>query len=196
VKGFFYDWLGANEGLFQVLQAYHSEGVERLWGVLAYGYGWWMAPLVAAIISIHYLGTRHRASARQLNVMSQIMAILILSFAFVWCVVFTIQTLTFSTWARPWLLDGVVASHGPFIWQEGFPASAPAIAMMVGYLFWPYVQRRAKLALVVYVASGSVLTMLSGVSWPADVLYGLLTGFAGVWLARTYYRFAVRCVAS
>ena len=93
------------------------------------GYG----PLVAAIISIHYLGTRHRASARQLNVMSQIMAIfLILSFAFVWCVVFTIQTLTFSTWARPWLLDGVVVSHGPFIWQEGFPASAPAIAMMVG----------------------------------------------------------------
>src|SRR5690625_2471366 len=134
VKHIFYDGLGINAWLFEVFQHVHIPGVQNVWAWLAYAYGWWVAPAVALALCARYMHERHRMSAGQLAAMSRIMALLILSFALIWCMVYTLQMLTL--WPRPWMLyPGLDASVSPLPWHEGFPASAPAMAMMVACIF-------------------------------------------------------------
>jgi len=195
VKAVFYDWLGANEWLFQGINFFYAPGIQDIWRLLAWLYGWWVAPLIALAICFHYLRVRHQAGAGQLAAMSRIMALLILAFCMIWCALYTAQTV--SLWPRPWMVYADVAAiSGPLPWHEGFPASAPAMAVMVAGIFWRYANSRVRRGLAAYVALGSVLAMVAGQSWPADIVYGLLTGAAAVWLAQRYYGFAVRQVSS
>lgn len=194
MKGLLYDWLGLNEWLFHVLYRLNGPFLDRVWVLLSYGYGYWVAALAGLAISVRYLNVRHTASAAQLNRMADMSATLILGFSLIWCVVYTVQTVTL--WPAPWVLysDGGAPSS-VVLWHEGFPASAPAIAMMMATVFWRYSRTLVRQALVVYVLIASMLSVVSGQNWPADVVAGLLIGYAGVRLARTYYYFGTRLAA-
>lgn len=195
MKAIFYDGLGLNEWLFNALYRVNMPWIDAVWRVLSYGYSYWVAAFIALVISIRYLRTRQTASEAQLAIMSDIMAVLILSFSLICCAVYTVQTVTL--WPRPWMLyQHVVVTHAPLFWHEGVPATACAIAMMVSSIMWRYATRVQKGALVVYVFAACLFSIISGQNWPADVMYGLLVGALGVWLARKYYQFGVRRIAA
>lgn len=195
MKTIFYDGLGLNEWLFDVLYRLNAPWIDAVWSVLAYGYSYWVAAFIALVISVRYLMTRHTATESQLASMSNIMAVLILSFSFVCCVIYTVQTVL--TWHQPWqVYPDRVAMQYPLFWHEGLPATASAIAMMAGSILWRYATRVQKGMLAVYVILACLFSIASGQNWPVDVMYGLLAGVVGVWLARRYYQFGVRRVAA
>lgn len=195
MKTIFYDGLGLNEWLFDVLYRLNAPWVDTVWSVLAYGYSYWAAAFIALVISVRYLRTRHTATDSQLANMSHIMGVLILSFSLVCCVTYTLQTVL--TWHQPWLFyPNSVAMQDPLFWHEGLPATASAIAMMASSILWRYATRVQKGVLAIYVISACLFSIVSGQNWPVDVMYGLLAGALGVWLARRYYQFGVCRVAA
>lgn len=195
MKAIFYDGLGLNEWLFNALYLLNVPIVDAGWRVLSYGYSYWVPALLALVLCTRYLKIRHVASASQLATMSDIMAVLILSFSLICCAVYTFQTVTL--WPSPWAVyPDLVAAQTPLLWHEGFPATASAIAMMVSSIFWRYATAAQKGVLVAYVVLACLFSVVSGQNWPSDVIYGLLAGALGVWLARRYYQFGIRWVAS
>lgn len=190
----FYGTQGINARLFHALYQFHGPLLDAVWRILSYAYGYWMAVLAAAVIMVFYLKDRHAGISRHADTRAEMMAVLILAFSLLWCVVYTMQTVTL--WPRPWMIfSDTVLQPATLMWHEGFPASAPAIAMMLTVLCWPYSGRVIRLVSAIYVASGSVLSVVSGQSWPGDVLVGLVVGYVAVRLARYYYQFAVRLVS-
>lgn len=195
MKTIFYDWLGLNEGLFTALYGLNTPLVNSVWRIFSYGYSVWAVAAIALAISAYYLKIRHVAPEHQLATMSDAMAVLILGFSLVWCVVFTVQTVTL--WPAPWVqFPDVVPAHSPMLWHEGFPASAPAIAMMITAIFWRYANRVTRVALVVYVVVGCVFSVVSGHNWPVDVAVALLVSVLGVRLSRWYYGFGIKLAGS
>lgn len=194
MKALLYDWLGLNEWMFQVLYRLNVPLLDNAWRILAYGYGYWIVAVIGLVISVRYLQLRHTASATaQLDSMADITAVLILSFSLVWCLIYTVQTVTL--WPTPRMLySNMILPPSPMLWHEGFPASAPAMSMMAATLFWRYTRGVARQALVAYVLVGCILCVVSGQNWPADAVYGLIVGFLGVRLAQVYYGFARRLV--
>lgn len=191
---FLYDSVGVNAGIFHALYRLNGPVPDALWRLLSFGYGYWMAGVAGLAIVVLYLRNRKNASPRQSDVRAQVMAELILAFSLIWCAVYTMQSVIL--WPRPWMaFPEAVAQPAVFLWHEGFPASAPAIATMIATVCWPYASRKIKQGLALYVATGSVLCIVSGQNWPADVVAGLLIGYAGVKLARRYYQLATRLVA-
>lgn len=195
MKTVLYDWLGLNDWVFNALYEFNNALVSKVWQMLSYGYSHWAALFIVLLISAHYLKTRHTATEEYFVAMSEIMAVLILGFSLVWCTLYTLQTTIL--WPRPWALyPDIVSVPDVVLWHEGFPASAPAIAMIVASIFWRIATPVMKVVLVAYVVAGCLLSVVSGVSWPADVVWGTVVGFVGVRLARLYYRQGVRLICS
>src|SRR5690606_6107079 len=104
-----------------------------------------------------------------------------------WCCVYTFQNLTL--YPRPWMLfPELVPVQKPTLWHEGLPASAPAISVLVTCMLWRYAKDLQKKALLVYAVLGCVLSVVSGINWPADVNSGAVVGFAGACMAPWYCR--------
>lgn len=195
MKEFFYDWLGLNEWIFKVLYGLNFPYLDSVWRVLSYGYSYWAVVLIVSIISIHYLKVRHSASEHQLEIMSELMAVLFIGFSFVWCLVYTFQNITL--YLRPWMtLQDMVPPQSPLLWHEGFPGSASAISTMIACLFWRYASQPRRKALIAYVGTGCLLSVVAGVNWPVEVVAGVLVGMIGIKAARWYYHFGRKLVRS
>ncbi|TFL15659.1 hypothetical protein CSC67_02740 [Pusillimonas caeni] len=194
VKGLLYDWLGLNEWLFTVLYSLHFPYLDSVWRFASYGYSYWTVAFVGVVIGYRYLRIRRTATEQQLESMGEFMAVLVLAFSLIWCSVYTFQHVTLMP--RPWVaLPDVVAAQAPFLWHEGLPASAPAIALMFACLAWRHASGPVRKWLQVYVAFGCLMSIVSGINWPVEVAAGALMGWLGVCLGRWYFRFGRRLVA-
>ena len=116
-----YQLLITNDRLFQVLQVQWPL-LHEFWKVMSYGYGFWMPALAGGVVVWRYLNNRRLAVPERADALAEMMAVLILGFALLWCAVYTTQTITI--WPRPSMLhpDAAVQT-GLLYWHEGFPAS-------------------------------------------------------------------------
>ena len=193
MKEVIYDWLGLNEWLFRALYAFNFPYLDEVWKGLSYGYSYWVAAVIALGISIRYLKTRHAAPERQFEIMSELMVVLLIGLSLVWCCVYTFQNITL--YPRPWALyPDLVPAQDPLLWHEGLPASAAAISMLVAGMFWRYAKGAHRVALFAYVALGCLLSVMSGVNWPVEVVAGAILGFISVRFAHWYYRYGRKLV--
>jgi len=194
VKELFYDWFGLNEWLFTVLYSFNHPYLDAIWKVASHGYGYWVAIIAVLAIGFHYLRIRRMATERQLERMGERMVVLIMAFSVVWCVVYTFQNVTLLP--RPWMVfPGSVAAQAPLLWHEGLPASAPAMSVMIAGVFWKHAGGLARRLLLFYVFLGCLLSMLSGVNWPVEVVAGALVGLMGVRLGQWSFSFGRKLAA-
>ena len=191
MKEVIYDWLGLNEWLFKALYALNAPAIEDAWEILSYGYSCWAIALIVLAVSFRYLTIRHTAPERQFEIMSEFLVTLFIASSIVWCCVYTFQNI--SLYTSPWvLLPELVTLQKPLLWHEGLPASASAISMMIARILWPYAKKVQKQALILYVVAGCLLSIVSGINWPVDVLAGALLGLIGVSVARWYFRLGTK----
>lgn len=194
VKALFYDWFGLNEWLFAALYSLHFPFLGTIWRVISYAYSYWAAAFVVLATCYRYMRIRHRATEMQLERMGAFLVELITAFSVVWCVVYTFQNI--SLLPRPWLIrPDLVAMQVPLLWHEGLPASASAIAVMLAVLAWRYLDIPKQRYLVAYVVLGTLLSVISGVNWPVEVVAGAALGWVGARVGQWYLRFARRVVA-
>ncbi|MDS1139443.1 hypothetical protein RE432_03275 [Pusillimonas sp. SM2304] len=194
VKELLYDWFGLNEWLFTVLYSLHFPYLGRIWELASYGYSYWAVAFVAIALGYRYLRIRHTATEQELESMGEFMVGLIMAFSVVWCSLYTFQNVTLMP--RPWaVLQDAVAAQSPVLWHEGMPASAPAISLMFACLAWKHVGGRARKWLQFYVILGCLLSIVSGVNWPVEVLAGAFVGWIGVRFGQWYVRLGRRLVA-
>lgn len=193
MKEVIYDWLSLNEWLFKALYTLNFPYLNEAWRVLSYGYSLWVGAFIVLAISIRYLKVRRSAPEQQFEIMSELMVVLFIGLGVVWCCVYTFQNITL--YPRPWtMLPDLVPAQVPLLWHEGLPASAPAISMLVACMFWPLANSLQHKALAAYVILGCLLSVMSGVNWPVEVVCGAALGFAGTRFAQWYYRFGKNLV--
>lgn len=193
LKELLYDWFGLNEWLFTILYSLHFSYLDDFWKLASYGYSYWAVAFVAIALSYRYLRIRHTATEQQLVSMGEFMVGLIIAFSLVWCAVYTFQNVTLMP--RPWaVLPDVVAVQAPVLWHEGLPASVPAISLMLACLAWKHVGGQARKWLQLYVALGCLLSVISGINWPAEVVAGALLGWIGAIFGQWYLRLGKRLV--
>lgn len=194
MKELLYDWFGLNEWLFAVLYSLHFPSLGDVWRVVSYAYSYWVVAFIVLFLCFRYLRTRHHATEPQLESMGAFLVELITAFSIVWCTVYTFQNI--SLMPRPWLvLPELVDVQIPLLWHEGLPASAPAIAVMLASLAWRRLDSQKHRLLGAYVALGCVLSVVSGVNWPVEVVAGGAVGWVGARLGQWYLQFAKRIVA-
>lgn len=195
MKVLFFDWLGLNERLFTLLYTFNFPYLDRVWSVLSYAYSYWTAAFVVLAISIHYLRVRHSAPSRHFDVMSELMVVLPVGFSLVWCCIYTFQNITL--YPRPWVIfPNLVPIQHPMLWHEGLPGSAAAISVMLAFILWRYANSLQKKMLLGYALFGCILSVISGVNWPAEAFYGAALGAVSVTFAQWYYRFARKLVGT
>lgn len=194
MKELLYDWFGLNEWLFDALYSLHFPYLGEVWKLVSYAYSYWAVAFVGLAVCFRYLRIRHRATEFQLDSMGAFLVELIMAFSIVWCTVYTFQNI--SLMPRPWLIHpDVVAAQVPLPWHEGLPASASAMAVMLIKLAWRYLDAPKRKFLVAYAVLGCVLSIVSGVNWPVEVVAGAILGWVGAGLGQWYLRFSRRVVA-
>jgi len=194
VEELLYNWFGLNEWLFGVLYMLNFAILDGIWRIGSYGYSYWAVAGVVVVICFRYLRIRHGATERQLESMGEFLVELIMAFSVVWCIVYTFQNITLMP--RPWaILPDQVAVQAPVLWHEGMPASAPAISVMLACLAWKHVGRQARRWLIVYASAGCLLSVVSGVNWPVEIVAGAMIGWVGARIGQWYLRFGRRIVA-
>ncbi len=189
-----YNWFGLNEWIFSVLYMLNFAALDMVWRIGSYGYSYWAVAGVVTVVCFRYMRIRHTATERQLESMGEFLAGLIMAFSLVWCVVYTFQNITLMP--RPWaVLPGMVAVQTPPLWHEGLPASAPAIAIMLVCLAWAHVGHQARRWLTIYAVAGCLLSVVSGVNWPVEIVAGAAVGWVGARFGQWYVHFGRRTVA-
>lgn len=195
MKELFYDWFGLNDWLFGLLYALHVPFLGSVWAVIGYAYSYWAAGVVVMALLIRYVAVRHTADERQIESLSALLATLIVAFSVVWCLVYTFQSL--SLMPRPWVVfPDLVSVQNALHWHEGLPASAPAIAVMLAVLLSGHVSVMVRPWLKVYAVLGCLLSVVSGVNWPVEVVAGAIVGWGGARIGQWYFRLGRRLVAS
>lgn len=194
MKGLLYDWLGLNEWLFTKLYFLHFPGLAESWRVASYFYSYWAVAMVALVICLRYLRIRYKTREAELERMGAFLVELIAAFSIVWSAVYTFQNI--GLMPRPWVvLPDLVAEQAPLIWHEGLPSSNSAIAVMLVTLAWRHLDPSKHKFLVTYLVLGCVMSIVSGVNWPIEVVAGLLLGWLAAKAGQRYLRFARQIVA-
>lgn len=194
MKELLYDWFGMNEWLFSVLYSLNFPLIDTFWGVVGYAYSYWAVGALVLFLALRYLSFRHSATAEQIQRLGEIFVALAIAFSVVWCVVYTFQNITLLP--RPWMVfPEFVAAQAPVYSHEGLPASAAAISVMLAMLVGGHCSGQVRKWLVLYVAVGCVLSVVSGVNWPVEVVAGAAVGWVGAVLGKWYLRLGRRIVA-
>lgn len=193
MKSIFYDWGGLNVWLFHVINAWHSDGLDRfmLLGTRLAEHG--NFPLYLGLMVLISLVAVNSKGHKALVPWFSVVAVFALGYlADGWVVGLLKDWFSFP---RPLLALAPGSVHlvgSPELsLHHGLPSGHASFAMLVSASLWPALKRPGQALAAAFVVWVGLSRVSLGAHFPADVVAGGLSCLLVVWLLRRVVRFAL-----
>jgi membrane-associated phospholipid phosphatase len=194
MKAILYDWGGLNVWLFQIINAFHTNELDRfmlLGSRLAEHNNF---ALYLGFITLGALVALHGKGKKQLQFWFSVIAVFILGYLVDGWVVEILKS-CFS-FPRPPLalpLNSIHLVGNPELnLQHSLPSGHASFAMLISASLWPVLNRYGRYMAIAFVVWVGISRISLGAHFPADVVAGALSCLIVVWLLRKLINLILR----